>query len=179
VRSGGLMELQLPLAALLYPDGGEMLVAGRRALIFFRRLAHDRVVGNDRSIVAERNYFHVIGSQFDKTGVAEITLCRLPVQQLSIDANQREITTQRALEIGSVVLLLGGNEIFLVLDRRLFDRSLFQSAGRLGVGWSTRWDLGRGCESEKNDTRKPVWLHIASFKILKDIDRKVWIDEYR
>lgn len=43
---GRLMEFQLPLVSLLYPNGTEMLIAWRRSLVFFGGFADDSVIGD-------------------------------------------------------------------------------------------------------------------------------------
>ena len=66
------MEFQPPLIALLDPDGTEMLIAWRRALILFGGFPNDRVVGDDGGIVGDGDDFDVVGREFEQAGIAQL-----------------------------------------------------------------------------------------------------------
>jgi hypothetical protein len=91
MRGGGLLKLQFPLIPALHPHRTKVLIARRRALIFFGGLANDGIVGDDGSVVAKGHDFDVVGGQFQQAGIAKIVSCFLAFEQSAIDSDEREV----------------------------------------------------------------------------------------
>src|SRR5438270_14067068 len=97
VRGGHLKKLHLPRLALFHPHRAEVLVSRRRSLILCGRNPQHNVVGHNRALRPGGNHLHLVGHDIEPA-FAELIDHFLPLVELAVEANERKIVRESALE---------------------------------------------------------------------------------
>ena len=98
MRGGHLKKLHLPRVALFNPHGAEVLITRRRPLILCGRNPQHHVVGHNRALRPGGKHLHLVGHDIEPT-FAELIDHFLPRVELAVEANERKIVRESALEV--------------------------------------------------------------------------------
>ena len=85
LRRCRLLKPESPLISLFYPNRTEMLVARNLEFFIVERYLHDRVVGDNRDVVGDRQYFEVVLAKLLQRKFRHHPDDLFPVAQLPID----------------------------------------------------------------------------------------------